>query len=91
MGDMNVGIRELKARLSHYLRQVKLGKTILITEYGNPVGRIVPAAQTINERMNLIKQAGMLNWDGSKIIQQDPVTINRGQGKISDLISEMRK
>jgi prevent-host-death family protein len=39
------GIRELKAHLSAYLRQVKAGGTVVITDRGEPIGRIVPIAQ----------------------------------------------
>lgn len=43
MSEQSVGGRELKMRLSEYLRRVKTGATIVITEFGQPVGRIVPA------------------------------------------------
>jgi prevent-host-death family protein len=35
-------VAQIKARLSEYLRQVKGGHEILITERGTPVARIVP-------------------------------------------------
>lgn len=39
-----VGIAELKAHLSGYLRTVKKGETLLVMERGTPVARMVPAA-----------------------------------------------
>lgn len=39
-----VGIAELKAHLSGYLRTVKKGETLLVVERGTPVARMVPAA-----------------------------------------------
>jgi antitoxin (DNA-binding transcriptional repressor) of toxin-antitoxin stability system len=39
MGPIQVGVRELKSRLSHYLRQVKAGQAIVITEHGQPVAQ----------------------------------------------------
>ncbi|MCI0774033.1 MAG: type II toxin-antitoxin system prevent-host-death family antitoxin, partial [Chloroflexi bacterium] len=42
MVERSVGIRELKNRLSKYLRAVKAGQTILITDRGRPVGRLIP-------------------------------------------------
>jgi antitoxin (DNA-binding transcriptional repressor) of toxin-antitoxin stability system len=42
-----VGVRELKNRLSHYLREVRAGKTILVTDRGEVVAEIrtpTPAA-----------------------------------------------
>lgn len=47
MTQVIVGIRELKARLSEYLRQVKAGETVIITEHGRPIGRIVPEPESL--------------------------------------------
>ena len=35
-----VGIRELKNRLSHYLREVRAGKTVLVTDRGEVVAEL---------------------------------------------------
>ena len=39
----NVGIRELKAKLSSYVERAKNGETITVTDRGTPVARLVPA------------------------------------------------
>ena len=39
-----VGIADLKAHLSGYLRNVKRGETLLVMERDTPVARMVPAA-----------------------------------------------
>jgi len=39
---MEVGIRELKLRLSRYLEQVRAGQTVTVTDRGKPVARIQP-------------------------------------------------
>lgn len=42
LGDyMNVGIRELKARLSEYVKRAGDGEQILVTDRGRPVARLV--------------------------------------------------
>ena len=38
-----VGIKELKARLSHYVGTVRAGGEVLVTERGKVVARIIPA------------------------------------------------
>ncbi len=38
---MEVGIRELKARLSHYLTRAAGGETVVVTDRGRPVARLV--------------------------------------------------
>ena len=41
-------IAQIKARLSEYLSQVKIGSEVVITERGMPVARLVPLAPTRN-------------------------------------------
>ncbi|HZN92100.1 MAG TPA: type II toxin-antitoxin system prevent-host-death family antitoxin [Myxococcales bacterium] len=36
------GVKELKAKLSQYLRDVKHGETVLVTEHGQVVAKLVP-------------------------------------------------
>ena len=37
-----VGLRELRQNLSRYLRRVKAGETLEVTEYGRPVAVLAP-------------------------------------------------
>lgn len=39
---VNVGVRELRNGLSGYLRRARRGETMLVTDRGRPVARIVP-------------------------------------------------
>jgi len=41
---MSVGVRELKAKLSEYLRRVEAGEVITVTEHGRPKAIISPVA-----------------------------------------------
>lgn len=40
---MEVGIRELRADLSRWLKRVENGEEILVTDRGKPIARITPA------------------------------------------------
>jgi prevent-host-death family protein len=40
-----VGVRELRQNLSKYLRRVKDGESLTVTEHGREVARMVPLAQ----------------------------------------------
>jgi len=62
MVRIKLGIRELKARLGTYPRQVKAGSTATIAERGQPIGRIVPLAQPIETRLQAVRQAGLIAW-----------------------------
>lgn len=39
---MDVGVRELKSRLSEYLSRAARGEDIVVTDRGRPVARLVP-------------------------------------------------
>lgn len=39
-----VGVRELKTRLGSYLREVRRGRTIVVTDRGEPVAELRPIA-----------------------------------------------
>jgi prevent-host-death family protein len=41
---ISASIADLKARLSHYLRAVRGGETVTVTDRGAPVAEIVPLA-----------------------------------------------
>jgi prevent-host-death family protein len=43
-GRGEVPVRELKARLSEYLRAVHAGQELTVTAHGRPIARLVPVA-----------------------------------------------
>jgi prevent-host-death family protein len=90
MAETTVGVRELKTRLSEYLRRVKTGETIVITDHGQPVGRIVPAEQPLEARLQAMVEAGALAWSGQKLEPMLPVAQVQGQHSVADLLIEDR-
>ena len=90
MSEVRVGIRELKSRLSEYLRQVKAGETVIITDRGQPVGRIVPMAQSLQDRLEAMAQGGLILWSGNKLSSLAPVARTQGERTVSDLLVEDR-
>jgi prevent-host-death family protein len=61
------GIRELKNRLSQYLKEVKRGRSITITERGKVVATIVPAHQPpVVEKLKRLAKSGLGTWRGGK-------------------------
>ena len=87
---MTVGVRELKARLSEYLRRVRTGETIVITDHGRPVGRIVPAGEPLAARLQGMVEAGSLAWSGQRLEPIVPVARVRGERGVADLLIEER-
>lgn len=91
MAEHTVGVRELKARLSKYLREVKAGRTILITERGKPVGRLVPPGQPLRQRLQAMIDAGLAEWDGKSLPPMKTTAKLKGGKSIVDLIIEDRR
>jgi len=91
MASTTVGIRELKARLSYYLQQVKGGATLVITEHNHPIGTIVPAHQRLDERLQTLVDAGLVAWNGTPLAALEPVAQTRGPRTVADLLVENRE
>ncbi len=91
MGELTVGVRELKSRLSEYLRRVKQGETVIITEHGKPVGRLIPQGRSLDERLKELQQAGLIRWNGKKLSPMKPVARLRGKKTIAEIIIEDRR
>ncbi len=91
VSEVTVGVRELKSRLSQYLRQVKAGNTVVITERGRQVALIVPAGLSLEERLRAMTQAGLLLWSGRKLEPMAPVARARGDRTVADLLVENRQ
>lgn len=88
--ETSVGIRDLKARLSEYMKKVKSGQSIVITEHGKPVGRILPVATSLEERLEMLRKAGLIEWNGKKLRRIKPPAVNRGDKQVSDIVVELR-
>jgi prevent-host-death family protein len=94
-----VGARELKDRLSHYLRTVRRGETVVVTVRGKPVARLVPIVgrndkallPEIEEKMWKLAAEGLLTWSGTSFQLPETVAENPGPQLLSDLVVEDRE
>lgn len=91
MAENEAGVRELKTHLSAYLRRVREGETITITDRGDPVGRIVPIEESLEDRLKALADAGVIDWNGKPLPRRSPVAKNRGDRLVSDIVSEDRR
>lgn len=86
-----VGVRELKARLSHHLKRVKAGHTVTITDRGRAVARLQPVEASADPAgiMKLVAE-GKVSWSGGKPKGSlHPVKL-RGRKLASDYVIEDR-
>ncbi len=71
VGPKSVGVRELRQSASQILDRVKMGESVIVTEHGRPVARLVPI-DTDSKRSFIQEyvEAGLLipaeiPWDGT--------------------------
>jgi prevent-host-death family protein len=91
MAQTLVSIRELKSRLSHYLRLTRKGESVVITDRGVPIGRIVPMGQDLGQRVAAMCEAGQAQWNGRKLPTRKPVAKVRGKGTVAQLVADDRE
>jgi prevent-host-death family protein len=85
-----VGIRELKAHLSEYMRRVGDGETVVVTHRGRDVA-VIQAPGTEHDSLRRLMESGMVKWSGGKpeIPSGPPIKIKGGP--ISQTVLEMRE
>jgi prevent-host-death family protein len=91
MKEITASIRELKSRLSHYLRLAKRGQIVEITERGKPVGRIVPVACPLEDRLEAAIRSGLVSWNGRRLHPRAPVAKVRTSKTVAELVVEGRR
>lgn len=90
---MTIGVRELKANLSKYLKRVRAGVTVSVTDRGRIIATIQPvaAAPAPAWALQLVAE-GRAQWNGGKPRGLDKPIRLRGRGKTgSEMIIEDRQ
>ena len=91
MGERRIGIRELKSKLSQCVRDVKMGATIVVTEHGRRVARLVPEAESLDERIDSLRNAGSIQWSGRRLAGTKPAVRVRGKRTVAEILVENRE
>ena len=64
---ITVGVRELKNNLSHYLRDVKRGRPVEITERGESIAVLIPSDSHSGVRLaKELERKGLGSWKGGR-------------------------
>ncbi len=86
-----VGVRELKDRLSGYLKRAQSGEEILVTERGRSVARIVPAkTSSLKRALEPMLREGAVRWIGGKPRGAKRRPVIRGR-TLADTVKEDRR
>lgn len=91
MGQATASVRELKSRLSHYLRLTKAGESVVITERGVAIGRIVPLGKGLEARLAAMQEAGQAQWSGRKLAPMRPRPRVRVGRTVAEMLIQDRK
>jgi len=91
MRERRVGIRELKTKLSECVREVKRGATIVVTEHGKRVARLVPEAGSLEERIQALASAGSVLWSGRRLRKAKPEARCSQEDTVSHILVENRE
>lgn len=87
----HVGVRELKNRLSRYLKRVQGGEEIVVTERGQSVARIVPVnISSLKRALEPMLREGALRWSGGKPRGASRRPVIRGR-TLADMVIEDRR
>lgn len=73
-----MSVSELKANLSRYLREVRRGGELQVTDRGTPVARLVPPAEPEDEHLSRLIKLGVLRagqGDAAAVLDEPPLQI----------------
>ena len=91
MRERSIGIRELKSKLSECVRDVKRGGTVVVTEHGRRVARLVPENDSLDDRIAMLTKAGAMHWSGRRLGRAAPGVRPRGKRTLADIVVENRE
>ena len=90
MREQRVGMRDLKSKLSEYIRDVQAGATVVVTDHGRQVARIVPETDSNEQRLETLRATGAFLWSGRRLSVAKPAVRVRGTSSVSEIAIENR-
>jgi len=97
---MNVPVRELKSKLSRYLKRAAAGQEVTVTSRGRPIARLVRAAPQYMEKepgpaeiqRRLAAMPGIILGEPGKIKgSKHPIRIRKGEKTLAEIVLEDRR
>ncbi len=86
-----VGVRELRQNLSVYLRRVKAGETLEVTEHGQPVAQLAPKPPKDLSRLERLVAEGRASAAVGDLIDVGPlIELPPGAPTASEVLGQMR-
>lgn len=85
-----VGVRELRQNLSVYLRRVKAGQRLEVTERGRPVARLEPIVDPADPIVRLERQGRVLGRGTGDLAKIRPLKLPLDR-PLSVIVDELRE
>jgi len=88
-----IGIRKLKENLSRYMKRVKTGERIIVTDRRKEIAIIIPLAKKAGEEekiYELIRHGVVACWAGGKPEGMPARIVSRGKSVSSAVIEDRR-
>ena len=88
---VQAGLREFKNRLGHYMRKVRKGGVLEVTDRGRPIAYVVPSREdALRRELEPLIKAGLVSWGEGKPLGLDrPIRV--GGKPASEIIVEDRE
>ncbi len=86
MQERCVGIQELEGNLNRCLDEVQNGTTLLLTDRGRRVARLIPEPSA-----GEAKEGPAIAWSGRRLKKRKPKARLRGGASMTDIIRENRR
>ena len=88
---LTIGIRELRQNASRYLRLVRAGERVAVTDRGALVAYLIPATETKSSILDRLAAAGEYQPATSNILDLGPPPPTpEGARPLSEVLEEMR-
>lgn len=85
-----VGVRELRQNLSVYLRRVRKGETLEVTERGNPVAILTPLPERADPLSRLVAEGRVRRPEGNLLELGPPLDLPL-EKPLSESLEDLRE
>ena len=85
-----VGVRELRQNLTRYLRRVKTGETLEVTEHGQPVAVLAPLPPANESAIDRLIREGRARPAKGDLLDLGPPLKLEGGPSLSEILAEQR-
>lgn len=80
----------MRQNASRYLREVKRGETVEVTERGEPVARLVPVPEKESNYERMVAEGRIIPGKGNWEDLGPPLKPKPGERPLSEILEEMR-